>query len=219
LILLTERRANIRTSWFGGRKNGAKAAALSRSSDSWARKMNPKPSKKRVAIFMALLAVGALGISYAHYRSMAQPIPDFKSLKQICADGMKYEIARPRGISDQVGFEFFDQNGNRYQTDYMGPEQAKAIEDALQRRGVVLSVGRWKSALASDSIFSVYHMTRGNEVLIDYKRSVEDKVVEQQNALPVIVCTLVLFVGIVVYVLLKQRKRQLDLSIDANMHD
>lgn len=181
--------------------------------------MNPKPSKKRLAIGISVLAIGALGILYAHYRSMVQPIPDFRSLKQIRADGMRYEIARARGVSDQVSFEFYDRNGKRYQTDYMGPQQAKAIEDALHREGVVLSVGRWKAAFESNSIFSVYHMTRGDEVLIDYKRMADSKVVEQQNAVPVIVCSLVLFVGIVVFVLLIGFRHRHAPPIDADMRD
>src|SRR5208337_3164326 len=113
--------------------------------------MNPTPSKKPIAIVMVLLAIGIFGISYWHYQDMVKPIPEFESLKQIPADGMRYEIARPRGVSSQVSFEFTDQSGNRFQTDYMEAEETRAIKDALERGGVILSVGRWKHALESNS--------------------------------------------------------------------
>jgi flagellar basal body-associated protein FliL len=169
--------------------------------------MNPTPSKKPIAIVMVLLAIGIFGISYWHYQDMVKPIPEFESLKQIPADGMRYEIARPRGISSQVGFEFTDQSGNRFQTDYMEAEEARAIKDALERGGVILSVGRWEHAIESNSIFTVYHMTRGDKVLVDYKRVAESKKKEQQVAVPVVVISLVLTVGIVVFVFWRQYKR------------
>ena len=139
---------------------------------------------------------------------MVKPIPEFESLKRIPADGMKYEIARPRGVSSQVSFEFTDQSGRRFQTDYMEAEEARAIEDALKRGRVILSVGRWKVAFESNSIFTIYHMTSGDKVLIDYKRMAERKKTEQQNAVSVTVMSLALAVGIVVFVFWKEHKRQ-----------
>jgi hypothetical protein len=171
--------------------------------------MNPTPSKKPSAIVMVLLAIGSIGISYWHYTDMVKPIPEFESLKQIPADGMRYEIAQPRGVSTQVSFEFTDQSGNRFETDYMEADEARAIKDALERGGVILSVGRWKRALESNSIFTVYHMTRGDKVLIDYKRIAESKKKEQQ-AVPVVVILLVLIVGIVAFAFWKQYKRAAD---------
>ena len=172
--------------------------------------MNPTPSKKPIAIVMVLLAIGIFGISYLHYQDMVKPIPEFESLKQIPADGMRYEIARPRGVSSQVSFEFTDQSGNRFQTDYMESEEARAIKDALEHGGVILSVGWWKHAIKSNSIFTVYHMTRGDKVLIDYKRIAESKKKEQQGAVPVVVISLILSVGIVVFVFWRQYKRAAD---------
>jgi hypothetical protein len=169
--------------------------------------MNPTRSKKPNAIAMVLLAIGICGISYWHYQDMVKPIPEFESLKHIPADGMKYEIARPRGVSSQASFEFTDQSGNRFQTDYMEADEASAIKDALERGGVILSVGRWKHAIESNSIFTVYHMTRGENVLIDYRRIAEGKKNEQQRAVLVVVISLVVTVGIIAFVSWKQYKR------------
>jgi len=89
----------------------------------------------------------------------------------------------------------------------MGREEARAIEDALKSGGVVLWVGRWKSALKSDSIFTVYHMTRKGEVLIDYEEMAERKKKEQIGATPVILMSLVLFAGIAVFVLWRYKRQ------------
>lgn len=173
--------------------------------------MAPAPGKKRLAVILVLAAIGLMGIffgvSYWHYRDMVKPIPEFETLRQIPADGMKYEIARARGVSIDAGFEFTDQSGNRYQTDYLEPEEVTTTKDALQRGGVMLFVGRWKPAIQSDSIFTVYHMTRGDQVLVDYKTIAERKKKEQQAAVPVVVISLLLLVGIVVFVFWKQYKR------------
>ena len=164
-------------------------------------------SKTRMVVVLVILAIVFAGISYLHYQDMVQPLPDFKSLQQIPADGMKYELARPRGPSVNVSFEFTDQSGKRYQTDYMGREEEKAIEDALQNGGVVLCVGRWKAALNSDSIFTVYHMTRKGKVLIDYKEMAERKKKEQEGAAPLVLISLVLFAGIVAFVLWRYKRQ------------
>jgi hypothetical protein len=63
--------------------------------------MNQTP-KQRIVVVMVLLAIGIFGISYWHYQDMMKPIPDFGSLKQIPAAGMRYELARPRGGGSQV---------------------------------------------------------------------------------------------------------------------
>ena len=154
----------------------------------------------------------SLGIGYLHYREMVTPIPEFESLRPIPADGMRYQMARPRGPSGDVGFEFTDQGGTRYQTGYMAAEQARAIKDALDLGGVVLFVGRWKSAIPSNSIFSVYHMTSGDRVLIDYKTMAANKEKEQEGAVPVVVASFLLIVGIVIFVSWKQYKRLLGAS-------
>jgi hypothetical protein len=76
-------------------------------------------------------------------------------------------------------------------------------------------VGRWKTAIKSKSIFSVYHMTRGDQVLIDYKKIAEGKKKEQENAVPVILVVLVFVVGILVFVFWRQYKRQHRFPADA----
>jgi hypothetical protein len=121
-------------------------------------------------------------------------------------------MARSRGLGSDVGFEFTDQGGTRYQTDYMAAEQARAVKDALDLGGVVLFVGRWKSAFPSNSIFTVYHMTRGDRVLIDYKTMAANKKKEQEGAVPVVVVSFLLIVGIVIFVSWKQYKRLLGAS-------
>lgn len=168
-------------------------------------------------IVMVLLAIVILGISYFHYQDMVKPIPEFASLKQIPAAGMRYEVARPRGGGNHVSFEFTDQSGNRFQTEYMEAEEARAILEALERGGVILSVGRWKCTFESNSIFTIYHMTSGDKVLIDYKRIAESKKKEQQNAVFVMVLSLVLSVGIVVFVFWKEYKRQDHFPADAKV--
>jgi hypothetical protein len=174
-------------------------------------------SKTRMVVVLVILASAITGISYLHYQDMVQPLPDFKSLQQIPADGMKYELAQPRGPSVNVSFEFTDQSGKRYQTEYMGREEAKTIEDALQAGGVVLWVGPWKSALKSDSKFTVYHMTRKGKVLIDYKEMAERKKTEQIGAAPVILMSLVLFAGIAAFAVWRyKRQHRLPAGVQAS---
>jgi hypothetical protein len=182
--------------------------------------MNQTLSKKSIVVVMVLLVMGVFGISYFHYQDRVKPIPEFESLKQIPEDGMRYEVARPGGIIGQAGltghvaFEFFDQSGNRFQTDYLEAEQARAIEDALERGGVILFAGRWKTAFESNSIFTVYHMTRGDQVLIDYKSMAESKKKEQQNAVAKTVSATVLCIGVLVFAFWIAYKRQHHLPSD-----
>jgi hypothetical protein len=137
------------------------------------------------------MALGAAGIFFFHYREMTKPFPPVASLRQIPADGMRYEL----GGHSQRGFEFFGPDGKRYQTGYMDKEEAMAIEKELQQGGVILAVGPWKSALESDSIFTVYHMTKGEKVLMDYNQLAIAKEKEQKMALPVIGLSALLIAG------------------------
>ena len=136
---------------------------------------------------------------------MVKPIPYFDSLQQIPAEGMGHTLTKAPRLS-QYSFEFTDQNGRRYQTRYMEAEEARAIEDALHRGPVILSVGRWQSALESDTIFTVYHMTSGDRVLINYADIAATKKKEQQGAIPVVVVSFFVIFGIVAYLHRKQQK-------------
>jgi hypothetical protein len=176
--------------------------------------MNPTVSKKRMVIVAGFMATAIFGLSYMQYREMVTPIPEFESLKQISADGIRCDIARPRGGIGQISFEFFDQNGKRYQTDYMEAAEAKAIEDALERGGVMLFVGRWKAAFESNSIFSIYHMTRGDQVLIDYKNLAESKKTDQQNAVYVTALVILISSGAVAFALWISYKLRRHFSAD-----
>jgi len=158
----------------------------------------PTPSKKRLLVIWCVMTVAAMGIASLHYRDMAKPLPPFASLVQIPADGMRYQIGKSQSGS-QSGFEFFDHDGKRYQSPYLDEGIAMATEEALRQGGVVLWTGPWKSALASDSIFSIYHMTQGDRVLIDYNERTLAKAKEQKAAIPVMAITSVLFTGILVW--------------------
>jgi hypothetical protein len=156
------------------------------------------PSKKRLLTIWRLLALAAIGVSSLHYRDMTKPLPPFSSLKQIPADGMRYELGKSRSGS-QLGFEFFDRDGRRYQTSYLDARIATTIEEALRQGGVVLSVGSWQSALESDSIFTIYHMNQGGRILIDYNERALAKEKEQKAAIPVIAISSVAFIGVLVW--------------------
>jgi len=45
-------------------------------------------------IVLVVLAIGFVGVFYLHYQDMVKPIPDFDSLKQVAADGMKYTVSK-----------------------------------------------------------------------------------------------------------------------------
>ena len=158
----------------------------------------PPASKRRLLITWIALALCATGVISLHYRDMAKPLPPFASLKQVPADGMRYELGESQSGS-QLGFEFFDHDGKRYQSPYLDEGIAMAAEEALRQGGVVLWTGPWKSALGSDSIFSIYHMTQGDRVLIDYHERTVAKKKEQRAAIPVMAITSVLFTGILVW--------------------
>ena len=136
---------------------------------------------------------------------MMKPIPEFHSLKQITADGMSYTIG---GSS----FEFRDKNGKRFQTESLDAKEMRAVNDALKRGGVTLSIGPWQSALKNDSIFTIFHMTSGDRVLINYADMLASKKKEQRGALPVIAISFVLVTGITIFVLKEndQFNRQLE---------
>jgi hypothetical protein len=166
------------------------------------------PSKKSGVIVLAFMTISFVGISYFHYQDMVKPLPDFDSLRPIAADGMKYTVSTPPRSTQSV-FEFTDKNGKRFQTKYMEAKQAQAIQDALRQKPVTLFVGRWKSALESDSIFTVYHMSANNEILVSYEEMAEAKKKEQDGAIPVIAFSLSVMVGIAAFVYKKSMKQQL----------
>ena len=157
-------------------------------------------------IVLVVLAIGFVGVFYLHYQDMVKPIPDFDSLKQVAADGMKYTVSKH---SFQYSFEFTDRNGKRFQTDYMEAQEAQTIKDALRRSPVMLFVGRWKSALKGDSIFTIYHMTTGDRILISYADIPAAKKKEQQVAIPVIAASFLLLVGIVAFVYRRRMQQAL----------
>jgi hypothetical protein len=166
-----------------------------------------RATRKRFLIVLPFLLIGVFWISSYHYRYMVQPIPEFNSLRQITADGMTHDTARPRYGDDRM-FEFTDKSGKRFQTEYMDVEKARTIRDALRRGGVTLWVGRWQSAIKSDTIFSIYHMTSGERVLINYSDIAAAKKREQQGAIPVMAISLVLVGGVVVFVYRKEMRRR-----------
>jgi hypothetical protein len=83
-------------------------------------------------------------------------------------------------------FEFTDQDSKRYQTLNMGAKEAAAIADAVKTGQVVLSVGPWKSGFKSDSIFTIYHMTCGDRILIDYASIAAQMKKEGQLTVPAV---------------------------------
>ena len=109
---------------------------------------------------------------------------------------------------DDRMFEFSDKGGKRFQTRYMDAEKAMTIENALRQGGVTLWVGRWQSAIKSDTIFSIYHMTSGDRVLINYSDIAAAKKKEQQGAIPVMAISLVLIGGVVVFVYRREMRHR-----------
>jgi hypothetical protein len=156
------------------------------------------PSNRRLLVIWFLLALAAMGVSSLHYRDMTKPLPPFDTLKQIPADGMRYELGKSRSGS-QLGFEFFDRDGKRYQSPYLDEGIATAVNEVVQKGGVVLWTGPWKSALTSDSIFTIYHMTQGERVLIDYHERTLAKAKDQKAAIPVMAISSAVFIGILVW--------------------
>ena len=163
------------------------------------------PPRKRPLITWEVLVLLAAGVFSFHYRDMTKPLPSFASLKQIPAEGMRYELGKSRSGS-QFGFEFYDRDGKRYQTRYLDEEIAVMIDEALRQGNVELSIGPWQSALESNSIFTIYHMTQGERILIDYNRAVVAKDKEQKAALPVMAISSMVFIGIFVWVHKKQSR-------------
>lgn len=160
-------------------------------------------SKKRIATLLVILPFLFAGVSYFHYRAMVMPIPEFDSLKKLSIQ-VKSNIAERASSGSQKSFEITDQNGNRYQTGHVKPRAARAIQEALMSGSVTLFVGQWQSGLKSKSIFTIYHMTSGETVLIDYKKKEEEKKKEQKGAIPIVVASFVIFVGVVVFTLKRQ---------------
>jgi hypothetical protein len=156
---------------------------------------------------LAVFAVGFVGILSFHYQEMVKPIPDLESLQQISAEGMRYTLIKAPRVS-QYSFEFTDPDGRRYQTGYKEAEEARAIEEALHnRRPVILSVGRWQSALENEAIFTIYHMTSGERILINYADIAATKKKEQQGAIPVVVASFIIVVGTIAFLHRNQQKR------------
>ena len=89
----------------------------------------------------------------------------------------------------------------------MNHEKANAIKDALQKGSVTLSVGRWMSSLDSDSIFTIYHMTSGDSVLINYADIAAAKKKEQQGAIPVLIAVSFIVIAVIFFWFTKLRQR------------
>ena len=154
----------------------------------------------------AIVAVAIVGLFYFLYQDQIKPIPDFDALQRIPADGMRYTLSKaPYG--NQYEFEFKDKNGNRYQTNFMDADKAKAIEVTLHRAPVILSVGKWMSGVNSDSIFTVYHMTCGDRILINYDDIAALKKKEQQTAIPFLGTAFLFIAGLIVYLRRRQNLR------------
>lgn len=164
-----------------------------------------QPTKKIHPAFWIIAVAGMLGISYLRYQDMVQPIPEFASLREVPSSGMKCSIGEA-GMGGHVSFEFTDSAGLRYQATALSTGQAELIKEAMEQGPVTLFVGKWKSPLPSDSIFTVYHMTAGDETLLDYRAMAAGKQREKSGAFPVMVLSALLVAG-AIYMGLRLRPR------------
>ena len=159
----------------------------------------PVTNKRRHGIFAVTFVLAALGITAFHYQDMVRPIPDFNTLQRITSDGMKI-TAEQLLRGGAYSFRFTDASGKRFTTKYLAAEQAKTLQDALAQGPVTLFVGRWKTALESDALLTIYHVTRGDRVLLDYQEMAAAKKKEQRSALSVITFSCALLIGILALV-------------------
>jgi len=144
----------------------------------------------RIIRICALIAIIFVGVSYFHWKDMSEDLPAFNELQVVDAKSMRSDLrpdAKPRH-SQTV--EFFAEDGLRYQVPSLEPETLSLINQAVREESpLLLRYGRWKAAIKSDKIFTVYQLEAGDKVLMPYSLMAEGKRREQASRVPVLVAS------------------------------